>query len=199
VRLTTQIQKTFWPCSDEPLALQEALRELDSADALLRAGPEHPLRSPVPPDVPESLVKDFAAGKYTSRFMIERMEHHLGLRPGPHAQKDPRWLLSYVISMELQKSRFVLWWTREKFRPAIWCPDIKTALYARVLLGVVGGKGFCMCPHCSLWFVQDRPDQTYCSISHREAHRVARWRAQQKLKETEKGKTRRKNGTQKAR
>ena len=77
-------------------------------------------------------------------------------------------------------SQLVLWWTGVRFTPAIWCYDMKTAFYVRALLG----KGLRICPHCSEPFPQKRPDQNYCSVAHREAHRVARWRLQQKQKAT---------------
>jgi hypothetical protein len=182
---------------DDSMARQDALRALDEVDQLLRSGAESPLRAPIPPEVPANLVEDFAHGKYSPQMMIELMEHNLGLRPGPHAKTDPGWLLSYVLSMELREARLVLWWRDKSFRPALWCPDMKTAWYARALLKVVGGKGFCICPHCGAWFVQDRPDQIYCKVSHREAYRVARWREQKKQNATEKGNKRRINGAEK--
>jgi len=85
----------------------------------------------------------------------------------------------------------VLWWTNKTFRPALWCPTMKIAFYARALLG-----GIRICPHCDGLFFQDRPDQNYCSVAHREAHRVARWRLQQKKKTTGKKEN---NVTRKAR
>ena len=184
---------------DDLTAQQDAVCELNRFDELIRGGDENPLRSKFPPEVPKSLVYDFAHDKYSPQVMIELMEHHLGLRPGPRARKEPAWLLSYVLSMELREARLVLWWIKQSFKPALWCPDMKTAWYARALLGVVGGKGFCKCPQCGVLFVQDRPDQVYCKVSHRESHRVARWRAQQKRTGPEKRRTRRKNVTEKAR
>ena len=133
------------------------------------------------------------------KHMVEQIARSYGLDSSFYAKADPRVLLSYVLSNELRGARLVLWWAVQKFRPALWCPDIRTAFYARVLLGVIGGKGFGVCPHCGGGFVQDRPDQEYCSISHREAHRVARWRAQQKQKTKEKVNKRRKNGADKTR
>jgi hypothetical protein len=112
----------------------------------------------------------------------EALEVYEGLRPGPRASADARWLLSYEVSSALREARLVLWWNRERFLPAVWCPDIKIAFYARALLDIVGTKSFRVCPFCGDLFRQRRPDQEYCSISHREAHRVARWRASQKLK-----------------
>jgi hypothetical protein len=184
---------------DDPLAREEALRALAGANKLTRSSPENPLRSETPPDVPDHLVADVVEGKLSGERLIKLMEHYEGLRPGESARSDARWLLSYEVSMEFKRARLVLWWTGQKFRPALWCPDMKTAFYSRVLLGVVSGKGLCICPKCGVLFVQDRPDQTYCTIKHRESHRVARWRAQQNIKRVNAAKTRRSNGTNKTR
>jgi len=101
-------------------------------------------------------------------------------RPGPRAAADPRWLLSYAVSEPLaNSSRLVLWWNGVRFTPAVRCDDIRTAFYVRAALDVVGGRGFRICPHCSEPFFLERSNQNYCSIAHREAHRVARWRAAQ--------------------
>ena len=124
----------------------------------------------------------------------EALKHLQFLRPGPRASEDPGWLLSYEVSTVLsglQGAQFVLWWTNQTFTPALWCPTMKVAFYARALLG-----GIRICPHCGELFFQDRPDQNYCSVAHREAHRVARWRLQQKQKATGK---KEKNVTRKAR
>lgn len=111
-----------------------------------------------------------------------------GRRAGPRAALDPRWQLSYEVSQAIFFSaRLVLWWTSCRFTPAIWCQDMKTAFYVRALLTAVGGKGLRICPHCNEPFLQERPDQSYCSIAHREAHRVARWRAEKASKSRKKG------------
>jgi hypothetical protein len=129
-----------------------------------------------------------ALAKFTGqspREAVETLEHK---RPGPRATADPRWLLSYEVSEMLNSSsRLVLWWTGERFSPAIWCDDIKTAFYVRALLSAVGGVGLRICPHCGDVFFQERRDQNYCSIAHREAHRVARWRAAKAKRPKEKG------------
>lgn len=118
-------------------------------------------------------------------------------RPGPRAASDPRWMLSYAVSEGLStSSQLVLWWTGVRFTPAIWCDEMKTAFYVRALLSAVGGKGLRICPHCGEPFVQKRPDQDYCSVAHREAHRVARWRAAKTKQRKKKG---RQNVTRKAR
>lgn len=119
----------------------------------------------------------------------EAVEHFSGLGPGLRARKDVRCLLSFELSESLDGARLVLWWTETEFKPAIWCPDMKTGFYARALLSVVGGTGIRVCPHCGDFFLQERSDQFYCSIAHREAHRLARWRQKKKtelLKKTKK-------------
>lgn len=94
-----------------------------------------------------------------------------------HLPKDK---LAESVSEDAAQARLILRWTGKRFLPALLCPDIATALYVRLLLGIVGGKALRVCPYCSKPFVQGRTDQDYCSIPHREAHRVRRWRAAQK-------------------
>jgi len=115
----------------------------------------------------------------------ECLEVFEGLRLGPMARQDPHWMLSFAISEELQDVRGVLWWADNRFTPAFWCKNLRTAFYVRVLLSTVGGKGFRICPSCVEPFLQVRSDQDYCCTAHQAAHRMARWRAQQKAaKET---------------
>jgi hypothetical protein len=120
---------------------------------------------------------------------VRRVASQLGLEPGrdavaleiftlgPGHSADVGWLFSSVVSGELDSVRLVLWWFRKQFRPALYCPDLKSALFTLILMKIVGGKGWGACPQCGDFFVQKRPDQTYCTVAHREAHRVARWRA----------------------
>jgi hypothetical protein len=96
---------------------------------------------------------------------------------GPGQAVDVGWLFSSVVSGELDSVRLVLWWHRKQFRPALYCPDLKSALFTLVLMKIVSGRGWGVCPQCGDFYVQKRPDQTYCTVAHREAHRVARWRA----------------------
>jgi hypothetical protein len=117
---------------------------------------------------------------------------------GPRSSADEKWLLSTHVSAELESVRLVLWWSGTQFRPALYCPDLKSALYTFVLLKTVAGRGWGICPFCGLLFVQTRSDQNYCSIAHREAHRVARWRATKKGPKTRK-KGKKKNVTLKTR
>lgn len=177
----------------DSIALEKAISSLNKAYELRRTEPRGF------PDAPENAGMAVSLAAMTGLPPQEALEHFQQLRPGPRASKSPAWLLSYELSTALQFARLVLWWTGQDFRPALWCEDMKTAFYARALLDAVGGKGIRICPHCSQLFIQERPDQSYCSVAHREAHRVARWRAQQKKEATKKGKSRRKNVTKKAR
>ena len=135
-----------------------------------------------PPDLSRFIDEPFSqeVEKNTDMSALEAIEVIAARRPSPRAATDRRWRLSEEISEMLSaSSRLVLWWTGRRFTPAIWCEDNRTAFYVRALLNVVGGIGLRTCPHCSEIFFQKRPDQSYCSVAHREAHRVARWRAKQ--------------------
>ena len=127
----------------------------------------------------------------------EAIERWSGYRHGPRAEADEKWLLSQLMSEALGTAKLVLWWSGKRFRPALYCPDNKTAINAFLLMKAAG-TGWGVCPKCGSFFEQKRSDQTYCSIAHREAHRVARWRAAKILKSKAKTK-RRKNVTQKTR
>jgi hypothetical protein len=155
----------------DTIALENALGHLRKAYELRQAEPQFG----------GSYTNEVAQGfaKLIRLPPQEALKHLQFLRPGPRASEDPGWLLSYELSTVLSEVQFVLWWNDQTFRPALWCPTIKTAFYARALLGSIR-----ICPHCGELFPQDRPDQNYCSVAHREAHRVARWRLQQKQKAT---------------
>ncbi len=164
----------------DTIALRKANAAFDEAYRLRRAEPTTFAK----------LGEDFAIalGRAIGAPPQEAAEIYDRKRPGPRAASDPRWMLSYAVSEGLGiSSQLVLWWTGVRFTPAIWCYDMKTAFYVRALLSAVGGKGLRICPHCSKPFVQKRPDQDYCSIAHREAHRVARWRAAKVKPPREKG------------
>ncbi|MGA9039749.1 MAG: hypothetical protein WB421_04365 [Terriglobales bacterium] len=173
----------------DTIALRNANAAFDEAYTLRRAEP-----SPF-----MELGEDFAIvlGRTIGVPPQEAVEIFDRKRPGPRAASDPRWMLSYAVSESLSiSSQLVLWWTGHRFTPAIWCDDMKTAFYVRALLSAVGGNGLRICPHCSKPFVQKRPDQDYCLVAHREAHRVARWRAAKTKQRQRKGT---KNGTRKTR
>jgi hypothetical protein len=114
-------------------------------------------------------------------------------------EENPKCMLSLRLSQALASVRLVLWDSPHGYQPALYCPDVKSALYTFVLMSIFGHKKkISLCPFCGEFFVPGRADQTYCSIAHREAHRVARWRAAKAMKSKEKTK-RRKNVTRKAR
>jgi len=103
----------------------------------------------------------------------EAIAIHEGRRQPESFAEDPAKELSLEISKKLTFwVRVVLWWTGKRFTPALYCMDPKVAPYVFVLTRKTWG----VCPHCGFWFTKERSDQSYCSIAHREAHRVARWR-----------------------
>jgi hypothetical protein len=111
-----------------------------------------------------------------------------GIALTPKERENARWLLSRQLSQELLSVQLVLWWTGDHFTPALHCPYAPSALYVRALLL----RTLAICPHCGTPFSPKRRDQQYCSIPHREAHRVARWRAgKKKAKRTQRSTRRR--------
>jgi len=89
-------------------------------------------------------------------------------------------VLQRLLNHAVRNARLMLWRrTNEKaLLPAIYCPDAATALYVSALVKIGGFRALLVCPHCGNAFLQQRSDQDYCSIRCREAHRVARWRAE---------------------
>ena len=137
--------------------------------------------------------------RVASKLGLQRGEESIAMELfalGPGQAADIGWLFSSVLSGELDSVRLVLWWSGKQFRPALYCSDLKSALYTLILLRLVAGRGWGVCPQCGDFFVQKRRDQTYCTVAHREAHRVARWRATQMASLKRKGG---KNGTRKTR
>lgn len=117
----------------------------------------------------------------------EAIRHFEGLQPGPKAMENPHRLFSYEVSQRVgfHSTQIVLWWIDGKFRPAIHCEDSTAALYIHTFfIAPTGGIGYRICPKCTDQFLQDRPNQDYCCPAHREAHRIARFRAQQKQNST---------------
>ena len=109
------------------------------------------------------------------------------------ALSDRKWARFYfpqLVSKALRDVRIVVWWfeKEQRFIPAISCPDLKTAFLLRGFMGDIR-----VCPHCDKPFMPDKANIDYCSIAHREAHRVARWRAKNPSKHS--GKKGKKKGT----
>lgn len=94
----------------------------------------------------------------------------------------PQW-----VTQTIKSARLVLWWDelRKQLTPAVFCPNKSVALFVRVLFSF-GGSRLRLCPRCEKPFL-GRPNKNYCSLRCREAHRVARWRAQKKLEDAGKG------------
>jgi hypothetical protein len=134
------------------------------------------------------LIRVFGLRPGQEREAIQRWN---GYRLGPRAEADHGWLLSQLMSEGLESVRLVLWWSGNGVRPAIYCPDLKAAVYTFLLT-----KKWGVCLHCGDFFIQKRPDQNYCMIAHREAHRVARWRAAKAARSKKRGGQ---NGPRKAR
>ncbi len=86
--------------------------------------------------------------------------------------------LSRALYQLLSDVRLVWWWKDDRCEPALYCqPD--DAITIGMLLGVLGRQGLEVCMHCGDVFPQKRPGiaQDCCTPEHRDAHRVARWRA----------------------
>ncbi|MGO9325227.1 MAG: hypothetical protein ACLP07_11760 [Terracidiphilus sp.] len=182
----------------DTLALAKAKERLERAYRLREA--ENP---PTDPESDRQLGEVFAP--FVGLSAKESLRYLGGLRSGPKAGENPSRLFSYEVSQAvgalLQNAQIVLWWMDGAFRPAIYCPDPRTALYIHTFfIAPVSGLGFRICPYDGEQFFQDRPNQEYCCPAHREAHRVARFRNEKKLRATNTETNRRKsNGTQKAR
>jgi hypothetical protein len=144
-------------------------------------------------DAPDPNVTQVVARVFeTTEAEAAHWFYHTGLVG--KAKNDPRWLLSCELSDALREVRFVLWCSGRRFLPALYCPDFGKALYVRVLLSLLGGRGIGVCPYCGNLFVKKRVDQVFCSKSHRDIHRVVRWRARTSRRKKKEGS----NGTRKA-
>jgi hypothetical protein len=85
------------------------------------------------------------------------------------------------LSRHLEGVRLVLRYRDREMIPTLVCPTLSAAFLLRTLMSAVGANvGIRLCPNCGNVFLQKRPDQNYCSVRCREAHRVARFRARQK-------------------
>jgi hypothetical protein len=98
-----------------------------------------------------------------------------------------RWNYSGLMADLFRKAQLVVWWSdcEERFTPALYCPDWKTAAFLLVFM-----KRFRECPKCQTIFVPSSDNVDYCTPAHREAHRVARWRAANRpVKDKSRGKS----------
>ncbi len=116
----------------------------------------------------------------------EALDIFEGYKPPRGAESDLRHRLSYEVSRALLNHvRLVLWWNGERFLPAFFCEDHKAAIYVWFLLKFFTTDGAIrICPQCGNPFIQQgRADKGFCSTTHRDAHRQARWRARKKRKQ----------------
>jgi hypothetical protein len=141
-----------------------------------------------------NLVELVRAIKAKDAIAMERATINLKSKRGPieravsaASMKEPgyiEWVLAKELSNRLENVRFVMWQWEGETGPALFCPDMATALLIRVVMSAVGAKaGLRLCPKCGQAFLQKRADQDYCSVKCREAHRVERWRAGKKSDE----------------
>lgn len=79
-----------------------------------------------------------------------------------------------LATKPMEDARLVLWFASGQFVPAIYCPEVRTAIFVRAFLSLQ------RCPHCGNIFLPDKQNRIYCRPSHGQAHRVARMRAKQK-------------------
>jgi hypothetical protein len=89
-----------------------------------------------------------------------------------------RLFYSQLMSTALQHARVVMWFTTEgprPFSPAIYCPDLRTAVFAMRWAG-----GIRICPKCEKPFVPGQDNIGYCTPAHGVAYRTARSRAKKK-------------------
>jgi hypothetical protein len=171
----------------DKLAVSRARGFVTQALALKREGDRKLGISPAPEadlEFGRVLIHVFGLKPGQEKEAIQRWN---GYRHGPKAEANYRWLLSQLMSEALDSVRLVLWWSGKQLRPALYCPQAKAALYAILLMKVAAGRGWGVCPYCGQFFAQKRSDQNYCTIAHREAHRVARWRATKKSRPKKKG------------
>jgi hypothetical protein len=107
---------------------------------------------------------------------------HLGRRGlDPRVFTHPMWATVHVprlATKPMEGARMVLWFSgrSRQYIPAIYCPDLRTAIFARAFLSLQ------TCPHCGIVFLPEKENVIYCRPAHGQAHRVARMRAKQRGK-----------------
>lgn len=86
-----------------------------------------------------------------------------------------------LATAPMEAARLVLWFASGKFIPAIYCPDLRTAIFVRAFLGLQ------TCPHCGILFLPEKENVIYCRPAHGHAHRMARSRYM-RIRKSRKGK-----------
>jgi hypothetical protein len=105
-----------------------------------------------------------------------------------HLPEVAEWFYPAYFNRELKGARLVLWLTKQKrFLPAIFCPNMKTAMFAFAAF-----RGVAACRNCGTLFTLDseRPDKSksehYCTAACGQRYRQKTYRkrsARRKKKE----------------
>ncbi len=96
-----------------------------------------------------------------------------------HAGRHPT-IVAGITTDEMEQARLVLWWNKERFLPAIFCADLRTAVHVLSLPIFSGGTGLAVCRRCQSLFVRARADKQHCSDKCQNSDKVARWRRKQR-------------------
>jgi hypothetical protein len=129
---------------------------------------------------------DLLAAKNSMLELRKKSGSQMAVQLAARLIEDPDYIpdsLVYQLCKELEGVRLILWKKDKdrKLAPGLYSPTLRSAFWIHALMSGIGtGKGFRICPKCSKIFWQDRPDQNYCSVKCREAHRIERWRANKK-------------------
>jgi hypothetical protein len=91
-------------------------------------------------------------------------------------------VLAGIVSSALSRARLVLWKSKHRFIPAIFCDNLESAVYALALPMFAGGQSLGVCEWCKQMFLKARVDQHCCCTRHADNARVTRWRAEKRSK-----------------
>jgi hypothetical protein len=80
-----------------------------------------------------------------------------------------------LVTDAMQQARLVLWYEQKpamsgKFVPAIYCPNLRTAIFVRAFMNLR------TCPYCGAVFAPRGLRDVYCKPAHGNAYRMARSR-----------------------
>ena len=126
------------------------------------------------------IVKDLAPPEDTKRVDLKTKDGtEISFLPVERKWTATVWNYSGLFTEALKNTRFVMWGseTYNRFLPALFCRDKKTAVFAMRLAGSLR-----VCPKCDAPFVPSAGNVDYCCIEHREAYRIARFRWNKKKK-----------------
>jgi len=118
----------------------------------------------------DSLLQGRAYGKLMPHLGFSGMDPKVFSYPGWANVHVPR-----LATAPMEEARVVLWFCG-RFIPAIYCPNLRTAIFVRAFLS------FQTCPYCGIIFVPEKNNVIYCRPAHSHAHRMARLRARRRQK-----------------